>query len=94
MQEIHKPELILQFIDTTLKTHINRSSAFYKSSTNQKEICNLLESALKLEMEMQVEIKKKQLDEKPNTNEKNLQENKKDKTKKQARNKIIIEYDF
>lgn len=90
MQEIHSSEVILQFIDTILKTHIKRSSTFYKSSDNQKEICNLLESTLQLEMPVEIKIDKSEEQSKINCNK----ESKKNKAKKHSRNKILIEYDF
>ena len=83
LQALYSSELIINFIDNILKPHINKPSAFYKLSTNQMDICNILETAL-------------QLDIKSNGNADNDKgkDNKKDKKPKAARPKVVIEYDF
>jgi hypothetical protein len=83
LQALYSSELIINFIDNILKPHINKPSAFYKLSTNQMDICNILETAL-------------QLDIKSNGNAYNDKgnDNKKDKKPKAARPKVVIEYDF
>jgi putative phage-type endonuclease len=74
----HSIDTILNFIDDILKPHLNKPSAFYKSIENQKEICNLLETASTLD----ISIASKQT----------VSSDEKAKTK--AKTKVIIEYDF
>ena len=50
LQALYSSELIINFIDNILKPHIHRPSAFYKLSTNQMDICNLLETSLQLDV--------------------------------------------
>lgn len=78
----HSIDTILNFIDDILKPHLNKPSAFYKSIANQKEICNLLETASQLDISI---VSKPTL---------SSVEKAKPKAKTKAKTKVIIEYDF
>jgi len=91
-------EAMTSFIDNILKPHLNKPSAFYKLSSNQKEICNLLEVALQMDISLvskqitlssDANIKKERELNKPEEKTK-IKYNVKNKTKV----KVIIEYDF
>ena len=94
LQELHSTELIINFIDNQLRPHINKPSAFYKLSTNQIEICNLLETALQLEFTHTLTI--------ISPNDSIDKETQKNNGKCKARTpkartpkaKLVIEYDF
>lgn len=81
-QENHSIDTISNFIDYILKPHLNKPSAFYKSIANQKEICNILETAA-------------QLDISPSFNDANLgKATATTTTTTKAKAKVIVEYDF
>ncbi len=97
-QELHSPSVIIDFIDNHIKPIVNKPSAFYKLLTNQKEICNLLEASLQLEVKpisLEINIidnKQKTID--TEQTESNTESNSRRKARSTVKNKIIIEYDF
>jgi hypothetical protein len=87
--------LIHNFIDNHIRPHINKPSAFYKLSTNQIEICNLLETALQLEFKHTITIisPNDSMDKAMQKSNGKGKGNGKQKAKT-PKAKLIIEYDF
>ena len=95
LQELYSTELIHNFIDNHIRPHINKPSAFYKLSTNQIEICNLLETALQLEFKHTITIisLNESMDKAMQKSNGKGKGNGKQKAKT-PRAKVVIEYDF
>lgn len=99
LQELYSSNVIIDFIDNQIKPHINKPSSFYKDATNQTDICNLLETALQLDVRTNTNNTN-------NTNAANLNDpvgkntckrNVKQNAKSNSRtpkSKLVIEYDF
>ena len=101
LQELYSTELIHNFIDNHIRPHLNKPSAFYKLSTNQMEICNLLETALHLEFKHTItiispndSIDKAMRKSNGKSNSKNNGKSNGKQKAKTPRAKVVIEYDF
>jgi putative phage-type endonuclease len=96
LQELYSSELIINFIDNILKPHINKPSAFYKLPTNQMDICNLLETALQLDVKSNgnADNEKSKSKDKSKNNEKDKSSAKTPRAATALKTKVEIEYDF
>ena len=90
LQALYSSELIINFIDNILKPHINKPSAFYKLSTNQMDICNILETALQLDIKSNGNADNDKGKDKGN----DKISKKTPRAARAARPKVVIEYDF
>jgi putative phage-type endonuclease len=90
LQALYSSELIINFIDNILKPHINKPSAFYKLTTNQIDICNILETALQLDVKSNGNADNDKGKDKGN----DKISKKTPRAARAARPKVVIEYDF
>lgn len=89
LQDSQPPDTVIGFIDTILKAHLGRPSAFYKSASNQEEICEILSGALKLYL-ADVKI----IQSLPKTEKVKEKVKEEGKEKANRRENELIEYDF
>lgn len=101
LQLEHPLDRIMDFINNTLKEHVNKPSAYYKSLANQNDICKILKGVMQLEIGKPIDNDVSAKSVTKDLTEKVKEEKKKASSKpskpskpKTEYSKIIIEYDF